>query len=53
MSKFQKDDTPFEFGANDYRGDLKIRKIRMLSRELDHLLLDWRDWFAWGAEPME
>jgi hypothetical protein len=37
----------------DYLGDLKIRKIRMLVHELDHVLLDWRDCFAWGAEPME
>jgi hypothetical protein len=39
--------------VNDYLGGLKIRKSRMLNRELDHILLDWRDCFAWGAEPME
>jgi hypothetical protein len=25
----------------------------MLNRELDHILLDWRVCFAWGAEPLE
>jgi hypothetical protein len=27
--------------------------MRMLNRELDHILFDWRNCFAWGAEPTE
>jgi hypothetical protein len=37
----------------DYLGDLKIRKIRMLNPEFDHILPDWRGCFTCGAEPME
>jgi hypothetical protein len=25
----------------------------MLNRELDHILLDWRACFTWGADPLE